>query len=171
MEFFFKNLRINQIGNRYSKDFPFVSNCGREKNYLKCDDLPFVITRLDEKNDLVQINGLNMAHWLFLFDPNNLFHDQVTGRLYYLLENKEIVGEIEENSEAKKRFTHFDKLPCKIALVKSDLSIYLMEKTCFNEEKNTINLTYKGKSYELNNSPFSKAFALLNQCSTLKFKG
>ncbi len=168
MEFFFKHLRVNKQENRHAKEFPFVSFCGIERNYLKCDDLPFVITKLDERNDLVQINNINSAHWLFNFDPKDLFHDQVTGRLYYLFENKQIIKEIEETKETRKRFDHFDKLPCKIALVKSDLSIYLMEKTHFNEDTNAIRFIYKGKSYELNNNTFSKAFKLLNQFSSMK---
>ena len=168
LEFFFKNLRINKPENRHSKEFPFVSYCGIERNYLKCDDLPFVITRLDENNDLVQINHINSAHWLFKFEPNDLFHDQVTGRLYYLFENKQIIKEIDETQETIRRFDHFDKLPCKIALVKSDLSIYLMEKTEVDEKSNTIKFVYKGKTYELNNNPLSKAFKLLNKFSSMK---
>ena len=147
-----------------------MSYCGIEKNYLRCDDLPFVITRLDETNELVEINGINSAHWLFNFDPSNLFHDQVTGRLYYLFEGMQIINEIEETPETKKRFDHLDKLPCKIALVKSDIGIYLMEKTHFDEAKNAIRLMYKGRTYELNNSTFSKAFKLLNQFSSIKMK-
>ncbi|XP_029906386.1 UPF0598 protein C8orf82 homolog [Myripristis murdjan] len=43
--FFFNRLRVNQSG-RYEKHFPFLSLCGRERNFLRCDDRPLVFTHL-----------------------------------------------------------------------------------------------------------------------------
>lgn len=48
--FFFRRLRLNNTG-RYSQDFPFVSLCGRERNFIRCDDLPIVFTHIIEKID------------------------------------------------------------------------------------------------------------------------
>lgn len=43
--FFFTRLRRNESG-RYQDDFPFLSLCGRERNFLRCDDRPLVFTHL-----------------------------------------------------------------------------------------------------------------------------
>lgn len=40
LDIFFRNLRMNKTSNH--KDFPFLSNCGSERNFLRCDDLPYV---------------------------------------------------------------------------------------------------------------------------------
>ncbi|XP_010212396.1 PREDICTED: UPF0598 protein C8orf82 homolog [Tinamus guttatus] len=45
LAFFFKQLRRNHSG-RYEADFPYVSLCGREHNYVRCDDRPVVFTQL-----------------------------------------------------------------------------------------------------------------------------
>ncbi|XP_071774531.1 UPF0598 protein C8orf82 homolog [Centroberyx gerrardi] len=43
--FFFNRLRFNQSG-RYEEHFPFLSLCGRERNFVRCDDRPLVFTHL-----------------------------------------------------------------------------------------------------------------------------
>ena len=45
LDFFFKRLRVNDTGS-YHDDFPYVSPCGREMNYIRCDDLPVVFNQL-----------------------------------------------------------------------------------------------------------------------------
>ena len=41
--FFFKRLKRNET-ERYHRDFPYVSPCGREMNYIRCESLPVVFT-------------------------------------------------------------------------------------------------------------------------------
>ena len=41
LAFFFKRLKVNVTG-KYSEDFPFISPCGREMNYIRCYDRPVV---------------------------------------------------------------------------------------------------------------------------------
>jgi len=36
LAFFFKRVKLNTTG-RYEVEFPYVSPCGREKNYIRCD--------------------------------------------------------------------------------------------------------------------------------------
>ena len=43
---------MNTTG-RYEEDFPFVSPCGREMNYIRCDDVPIVYTHLLDSNGQV----------------------------------------------------------------------------------------------------------------------
>ena len=40
---FFKRLRLNETG-RYQTEFKYISLCGRERNYVRCDDRPIVFT-------------------------------------------------------------------------------------------------------------------------------
>uniref|UniRef100_A0A8C7C464 Leucine rich repeat containing 24 n=1 Tax=Neovison vison TaxID=452646 RepID=A0A8C7C464_NEOVI len=42
---FFSRLRPNRSG-RYETSFPFLSPCGRERNFLRCEDRPVVFTHL-----------------------------------------------------------------------------------------------------------------------------
>jgi len=41
--FFFQRLKLNDTGN-YEDEFPYLSPCGRERNYVRCDDVPIVFT-------------------------------------------------------------------------------------------------------------------------------
>ncbi|XP_068528916.1 UPF0598 protein C8orf82-like [Anas acuta] len=45
LAFFFERLRPNRSG-RYEAAFPYLSPCGRERNYVRCEDRPVVFTRL-----------------------------------------------------------------------------------------------------------------------------
>ncbi|XP_037983897.1 UPF0598 protein C8orf82 homolog [Motacilla alba alba] len=45
LSFFFRHLERNR-GGRYRALFPFVSRCGRERNFLRCSDLPVVFTQI-----------------------------------------------------------------------------------------------------------------------------
>lgn len=48
--FFYRRLRLNDT-ERYLEDFPFVSLCGRERNFVRCDDLPVVFTHVIKKTN------------------------------------------------------------------------------------------------------------------------
>ena len=55
--FFFKRVKINTSG-RYESEFPYVSPCGRETNYICCDDLPVVFSQLlDSEGQVIQDIG------------------------------------------------------------------------------------------------------------------
>ncbi|XP_074001900.1 UPF0598 protein C8orf82 homolog [Numenius arquata] len=45
LAFFFKRLEPNRSG-RYEAEFPFLSPCGGEWNFLRCEDRPIVFTHL-----------------------------------------------------------------------------------------------------------------------------
>lgn len=45
MAFFFRRLKLNTTG-RYTQEFPYISPCGPETNFVHCDDLPTVFTHL-----------------------------------------------------------------------------------------------------------------------------
>ena len=52
LAFFFKRLKVNS-SEKYSEDFPFVSPCGREMNYIRCYDQPIVFQHVLDCNDKV----------------------------------------------------------------------------------------------------------------------
>ncbi|XP_034562298.1 UPF0598 protein C8orf82 homolog [Notolabrus celidotus] len=80
--FFFSRLRSNQSG-RY-EDFPFLSLCGRERNFLRCDDRPVVFTHLLQSPDQDLLSYCGGAEKLtFPFRPEALYMHPVTGRVYH----------------------------------------------------------------------------------------
>ena len=174
-------MRTNETS-RYVNDFPFISYCGRERNYLRCDDLPLVVTKLilDDKSDRVQINTINSSNWTLGFDPSNLYHNSETGRLYYFLEdtvteialNQNQISPDKNANKASRSRRHFETLPCKVALVKSEISINLMKNMEFVKNENDKNFVYrfefKSKFYDLNSD--HKARELIKKFSAFKEK-
>ena len=49
LAFFFRRVKKNTSG-RYAEEFPYISPCGPETNYIRCDDLPVVFTHLLDHN-------------------------------------------------------------------------------------------------------------------------
>ncbi|KAM4687852.1 UPF0598 protein C8orf82 homolog [Discoglossus pictus] len=83
--FFFKQVKRNQTG-RYEDDFPYVSPCGRERNFIRCDDRPIVFTHiLSDANTGIQLfsycgGGEKLA---VKFEPEKLVMLPDNGRVYH----------------------------------------------------------------------------------------
>lgn len=89
LEFFFKHLKKNNTG-RYMDDFPFLSICGVERNFVRCDDLPLVFTKVILKCNMetgVEEDWFGYAHaddlLMVPFEPQRLFMNVKTGRVYH----------------------------------------------------------------------------------------
>ncbi|XP_024883812.1 UPF0598 protein CG30010-like [Temnothorax curvispinosus] len=89
LAFFFKHLRKNTTG-RYTDDFPFLSVCGVERNFVRCDDLPLVFTKVIRKRNVetgAEEDWFSYAHADDLltvpFEPQRLFMNIKTGRVYH----------------------------------------------------------------------------------------
>ncbi|XP_074646323.1 UPF0598 protein CG30010-like [Tubulanus polymorphus] len=85
LEFFFHRLKFNDT-DRY-KDFPYLSPCGREKNYIRCDDLPIVFTHVipdqqDRANDLFSY-GYAGELLTVPFEPQKICMLPESGRIYH----------------------------------------------------------------------------------------
>ncbi|KAL4635330.1 hypothetical protein GN956_G14633 [Arapaima gigas] len=87
--FFFSRLRPNNSG-RYEDYFPFVSLCGRERNFLRCEDTPLVFTHLlpgqgqDTGGGAKQLSYCGGGDKLQVpFRPEALFVHPESGRLYH----------------------------------------------------------------------------------------
>ena len=113
---------------------------------------------MDTANDIIQLNNIRSPYWSVRFIPENLLFDTNNGRLYYLFENEgfnplEKAAACDANTQLvlKRRGQHFNKLPCKICLVKSSISIRLMEnlQEIQTDEQIAYEFEYKGKVYRL----------------------
>lgn len=83
MTFFFKRLRLNNAG-KYCDDFPYISRCGPEINYVYCENKPIVFTDIinAQEGDRIVINeiGPKMA---ITFQPEKLCMLPRNGRVYH----------------------------------------------------------------------------------------
>lgn len=83
LHFFFTRIRVNQT-NRYKDDFPFISMCGRETNYVRCDDTPVVFTHVFKDGHAMKFAYGHAANLLFHpFEPWNICMVPETGRIYH----------------------------------------------------------------------------------------
>ncbi|XP_030333946.1 UPF0598 protein C8orf82 homolog [Strigops habroptila] len=82
LSFFFKQLEQNRSG-RYEAEFPFLSRCGRERNFLRCDDRPVVFTHLlPGDSRLLSYCGAG-ERLVVPFQPEKLTVFPENGRLYH----------------------------------------------------------------------------------------
>lgn len=130
--FFFKRLRLNE-SDRYADEFPYLSPCGRERNFIRCDDKPIVYTHLIENDSgetLLSFGGAGNA-MTTEFLPSRICMLPNTGRVYHPAPAK--VGGI--------------------GLIKSSLAIELSKYFEFeNGEDNPPTLfTWKGEKLRLTN--------------------
>ncbi|XP_076040088.1 UPF0598 protein CG30010 isoform X2 [Oratosquilla oratoria] len=115
LNFFFKRIRFNET-NRYP-EFPYVSLCGRERNFIRCDDLPIVYTHLVEKDNPKDTSDIMLAYgnagdsMIVPFDASKVCMQPETGRVYYPAQ-KQIGG---------------------VGLIRSQLSIQLSTHFCFDD--------------------------------------
>ncbi|KAM4689956.1 UPF0598 protein C8orf82 homolog, partial [Rhinophrynus dorsalis] len=83
--FFFKQVKRNQSG-RYEEDFPYMSPCGRERNYIRCDDRPIVFTHLltdtNSGSQLLSYCG-GEDKLAVKFEPEKLVMLPENGRVYH----------------------------------------------------------------------------------------
>ncbi|XP_043592999.1 UPF0598 protein CG30010 isoform X1 [Bombus pyrosoma] len=89
LAFFFKRLKKNDTG-RYVEHFPYVSLCGPERNFIRCDDLPIVFTKvLKMYNSATKKTedcfGYAHAEELLMvpFQPDKIYMDIQSGRIYH----------------------------------------------------------------------------------------
>lgn len=132
--FFYKRLKMNDT-NRYNKDFPYLSLCGRERNFVRCEDKPIVYTHIihsdsGHENDKLSYGGAGPALTVE-FQPQKICMLPNSGRVYYPASEK-LGG---------------------IGLIKSSLAFELSK--CFefeNEEQDPpTHFNWKGKHYVLTN--------------------
>jgi len=85
LKFFFKRLKKND-SLRYKEEFPYLSLCGKERNYVRCDDLPIVFTDvIREDTDEVDLLSYNNGSRFLVvnFEPEKICMMPSTGRVYH----------------------------------------------------------------------------------------
>ena len=122
--FFFNRIKCNDTG-KY-EEFPFVSHCGRERNFIRCDDLPVVYTHLQQVDDKLKLTyGYADNSLSTNFDPSNLYMNPLSGRVYH---------------PANERFG-------RIGLVRSKLAIELSKHFIFENGENIRVSWIRGEFY------------------------
>merc|ERR1711976_489815 len=126
MGFFYSRISINKLSPKlceYTKQFPFISLCGPERNFIGRDDVPVVFTHLLNKDKEVvekvdeakylafggYQKGLHSWKLVHPFDKNKIYWHEKNGRMYH---------------PAKDRY-------CGVGLIKSQLAI-----DCFDQLDN-----------------------------------
>ncbi|XP_052899347.1 UPF0598 protein CG30010 [Anopheles moucheti] len=130
LEFFFKRLKINDT-DRYQDEFPFLSICGRERNFIRCDDLPIVFTHViqadgtDDRIAYAHAGDKMSVAW----QPDRICMFPDTGRVYH---------------PAPERYGA-------IGLVRSKLAIELSSSFTFQngEDRPPTHFRWHAKDYEL----------------------
>jgi hypothetical protein len=83
LHFFFSRLRVNTM-DRYNPAFPYISPCGRERNFVRCDDQPFVFTHvLGDADSQVLSYGYAGDLLTVPFHPECIYVHPDTGRVYH----------------------------------------------------------------------------------------
>lgn len=128
LQFFFKRIRQNKA-DRY-QDFPFISLCGRERNFIRCDDVPIVYTHIITKNGQDVMTYGHAGDLLSApFMPDKIYMLPRTGRVYHPAED--VYGGI--------------------GLIRSKLAIELSKNFEFQngDGKPPTHFGWKNKNYEL----------------------
>ncbi|CAH0487862.1 unnamed protein product [Peronospora farinosa] len=115
LRFFFSQVRLNEIAQCKSKEeeafleYPFRSPCGKEMNFIKCADRPFVFEdlRKDDSGNWTLVFG--GGELMMPFQPETLRISLSTGRLYHDIQTKHVASGTPEG----------------IALVRSQLAVEL----------------------------------------------
>ncbi|XP_070574121.1 UPF0598 protein CG30010-like [Ptychodera flava] len=90
LAFFFRQLKINKT-NRYAEDFPYISLCGPECNYIRCDDRPIVYSHIIQRpkedgpegaEDILTYGGAG-DRLTVKFEPEKLCMLPQSGRVYH----------------------------------------------------------------------------------------
>ncbi|KAM7346042.1 UPF0598 protein CG30010 [Cochliomyia hominivorax] len=135
LKFFFDRVKFNET-TRYREEFPYLSPCGRERNFIRCDDTPIVFTHVIENStgpDKLQYNHAGDILQID-FQPMKIYMNPETGRVYHPAWPK--VGNI--------------------GLIRSKLSIELSKYFEFErgEDKGPTHIWWKGEKLLLQNDWF-----------------
>lgn len=123
LKFFFDRLQLNST-DRYTADFPWLSRCGYERNYIQVDDTPIVYTHVIDNRIQYNYGGDQMAT---KFKPEQICMCPQTGRVYY---------------PATERYGQ-------LALVRSKLAIELSKHFIFDKNRSEVRPTEsKGDRFE-----------------------
>ncbi|CAF0800741.1 unnamed protein product [Adineta ricciae] len=131
LHFFFTRLQANSHNDRpYFAVFPYVSLCGRERNFVRCADVPFVLTRFFDESDRFELCHIPAAILSVQFEPKKLYVKADTGRIYYPIADKFHTG---------------------IALIKDAIAERLSSHLIYDDKSDGVptGIEWKGKIHQL----------------------
>ena len=131
LHFFFARLRANTFDDRpYCSTFPYVSLCGRERNFIRCEDVPFVLTRFLDDQDTFECCHIPSTMFSIPFEPEKLYIKPDTGRIFHPLSEKFHTG---------------------MALIKDAIAERLSTHLVYEDKADgvPISIEWKGKMYNL----------------------
>jgi hypothetical protein len=79
LNFFYKQIQYNNTG--YFENYPYISPCGKEMNFIACGDTPIVFRKIEE-DQLIYAGDLKL-----FFDPHHLKYVERSSQLYYPVKN------------------------------------------------------------------------------------
>ncbi|GMT28039.1 hypothetical protein PFISCL1PPCAC_19336, partial [Pristionchus fissidentatus] len=120
LNFFYRMLKTNETGKW--NEFPFMSRCGVERNFLRCDDRPLVFTRLTMNGSEGRLK-LGESSIEIPFEPSSLSVGS-NGRLY-----------------------HPSRL--QLGLLTSKLADELFPLCRFDENARAVEINWKGEKYPI----------------------
>ncbi|KAF0745756.1 hypothetical protein Ae201684_000204 [Aphanomyces euteiches] len=129
LRFFFGHLRPNpHAGSTLDpfQDYPYISPCGNETNFIKAADTPIVFTELKQVDDATFHLVTNGSHDV-VFNPSHVAMSSSTGRLYHWTETKHLAL---------------------FALIKSQVAVELSQSIEFHDDGPHI-LTWQDQVYPL----------------------
>lgn len=136
LRFFFSQLKVNKT-NRYP-EFPYISPCGRERNFVRCDDYPIVFTHVLEVDNEYYLAHNHAGELLKrTFEPERVIMLPATGRVYHPAHEK--AGSV--------------------GLIRSKLAIEFSNQFKFmnGEDQPPTHFTFRGTTYELQNDWYYEA--------------
>ncbi|CAK4630574.1 unnamed protein product, partial [Aphanomyces euteiches] len=129
LRFFFGHLRPNpHAGSTLDpfQDYPYISPCGNETNFIKAADTPIVFTELKQVDDATFHLVTNGSHDV-VFNPSHVAMSSSTGRLYHWTETMHLAL---------------------FALIKSQVAVELSQSIEFHDDGPHI-LTWQDQVYPL----------------------
>ena len=104
--------------------------CGREFNFIRCADVPFVLTQFFDEHDIFECCHIPSTNLSVRFEPEKLYVKPDTGRIYHPLSEKFHTG---------------------IALIKDAIAERLSTHLIYNDKTDglPIGIEWKGKLYKL----------------------
>ena len=129
LKFFLSRIRLNRYENK--EFWPYVSRCGDEMNFIRCDDLPVVYQTLFYEKSWKLGWGNEKGLLSVPFKPNDVAMCPQTGRVYHPAPD----------------------LHGSIGLIKSKLAIELSSSFIFDGTSHSpVALAWDGVTYDLNHS-------------------
>lgn len=153
LKFFFERLKRNDTA-RYADTFPFISICGRERNFIRCDDLPIVFTHFlllpaeavegPGAHILILVFRINFSYEIIQYIY--IFSKQAERRLSYAHAGQLLTVPFEPQkvymSEVSGRVYHpAEAKHGGIGLVSSKLSMEISRHFEFDEDNDELNAT------------------------------